>query len=94
MIQIREETLRDIDAREATARCLLRTRALPEDLRAPARRAAAGARACARRRAGRRAVVGTVRLWHVSAGPGRPALLLGPLAVDLVPGSSLGLGRS
>ena len=26
-------------------------------------------------------VVGTVRLWHVSAG-GRPALLLGPLAVD------------
>ncbi len=28
------------------------------------------------------AVVGTVRLWHVSAGRGRPALLLGPLAVD------------
>src|SRR5262245_32901917 len=27
-------------------------------------------------------VVGTVRLWQVSAGPGRPALLLGPLAVD------------
>src|SRR5690349_6275409 len=27
-------------------------------------------------------VVGTVRLWHVSAGPVRPALLLGPLAVD------------
>jgi predicted N-acetyltransferase YhbS len=26
-------------------------------------------------------VVGTVRLWHVDAG-GRPALLLGPLAVD------------
>jgi predicted N-acetyltransferase YhbS len=26
-------------------------------------------------------VVGTVRLWHVTAGPGRPALLLGPLAV-------------
>jgi predicted N-acetyltransferase YhbS len=26
-------------------------------------------------------VVGTVRLWHVSAGRGRPALLLGPLAV-------------
>lgn len=26
-------------------------------------------------------VVGTVRLWHVSAGPDRPALLLGPLAV-------------
>jgi predicted N-acetyltransferase YhbS len=27
-------------------------------------------------------VVGTIRLWHVSAGPARPALLLGPLAVD------------
>lgn len=27
-------------------------------------------------------VVGTVRLWNVFAGPGRPALLLGPLAVD------------
>ena len=42
------------------------------------------------RSAGRRAVfvavedgrlVGSVRLWHVTAGPGRPALLLGPLAV-------------
>jgi predicted N-acetyltransferase YhbS len=27
-------------------------------------------------------IVGTVRLWHVIAGPERPALLLGPLAVD------------
>ncbi len=27
-------------------------------------------------------LVGTVRLWHVRAGPARPALLLGPLAVD------------
>jgi predicted N-acetyltransferase YhbS len=27
-------------------------------------------------------IVGTVRLWHVTAGPGRPTLLLGPLAVD------------
>jgi predicted N-acetyltransferase YhbS len=27
-------------------------------------------------------VAGTVRLWHISAGFGRPALLLGPLAVD------------
>jgi predicted N-acetyltransferase YhbS len=26
-------------------------------------------------------LVGTVRLWHVTAGPGCPALLLGPLAV-------------
>ena len=34
-------------------------------------------------------VVGTVRLWHVVAGPARPALLLGPLAVD---GAWRGLG--
>jgi predicted N-acetyltransferase YhbS len=27
-------------------------------------------------------IVGTVRLWEVSAGPKRPALLLGPLAVQ------------
>jgi predicted N-acetyltransferase YhbS len=27
-------------------------------------------------------IVGTVRLWHVTAGPGRAALMLGPLAVD------------
>jgi len=27
-------------------------------------------------------LVGTVRLWSISAGPGRAALLLGPLAVD------------
>jgi len=26
-------------------------------------------------------IVGTVRLWDINAGPGRPALLLGPLAV-------------
>jgi predicted N-acetyltransferase YhbS len=27
-------------------------------------------------------VVGTVRLWRVTAGPDRPALMLGPIAVD------------
>jgi predicted N-acetyltransferase YhbS len=27
-------------------------------------------------------IVGTVRLWNITAGPGLPALLLGPLAVD------------
>jgi predicted N-acetyltransferase YhbS len=27
-------------------------------------------------------LIGTIRLWHVSAGRGRPALMLGPLAVD------------
>src|SRR5438105_6429549 len=40
----------------------------------------------------RREVVGTVRLWHVSAG-GVPALVLGPLAVD--PSSrNLGVGAA
>lgn len=28
------------------------------------------------------ALVGTIRLWHVTLGPDRPALLLGPVAVD------------
>src|SRR5215210_1374221 len=37
------------------------------------------------------AIVGTVRLWHVAAGPGRPALLLGPIAVDPA-AQGLGLG--
>ncbi|MCC6778129.1 MAG: N-acetyltransferase [Hyphomicrobiales bacterium] len=34
-----------------------------------------------RRTAAGSALIGTVRLWHVSAGRARPALLLGPLAV-------------
>lgn len=42
------------------------------------RRPAEGLALCARDGAG--SVVGTVRLWHVAVG-GRPALLLGPLAV-------------
>src|SRR5215471_5102752 len=37
-------------------------------------------------------IVGTVRLWHVSAG-GRPALMLGPLAVDAA-SRKLGLGAA
>jgi predicted N-acetyltransferase YhbS len=36
-------------------------------------------------------IVGTLRLWHIAAGPGRPALLLGPLAVARSH-RSLGLG--
>ena len=27
-------------------------------------------------------LIGTVRLWHVSAGANRPALMLGPIAID------------
>lgn len=36
-------------------------------------------------------LVGTIRLWDVEAGPGRPALLLGPLAVEpTLQGAGLG----
>ncbi len=81
MTTIRKEMTQDIAAREA-----LLDRAFGD---------ARFAKAAERLREGRMAadelsfvatnenrVVGTVRLWHVSAGPARPALLLGPLAVD------------
>ena len=81
MTTIRNERLNDIEAREA-----LLDRAFGE---------ARFAKAAERLREGRlpaeelsliaedrNCVVGTVRLWHVVAGPARPALLLGPLAVD------------
>jgi predicted N-acetyltransferase YhbS len=88
MIKVRNETLKDIEAREA-----LLDRAFGD---------ARFAKAAERLREGRlpadglslvaddkNCVVGTVRLWHVVAGPARPALLLGPLAVD---DASRGLG--
>ena len=81
MATIRKELTNDIPAREA-----LLDRAFGE---------ARFAKAAERLREGRmpadglsfvatdkNRVVGTLRLWHVSAGPARPALLLGPLAVD------------
>ena len=81
MITIRNEVLNDSEAREA-----LLDRAFGD---------ARFAKAAERLREGRlpaeglsliaedkNCVVGTVRLWHVVAGPARPALLLGPLAVD------------
>lgn len=80
MITIRIETKRDVGAREALldealgpAR-LAKTAERLRDGRLPAERLAFVA--CERGK-----LVGTVRLWDVSAGPGRPALLLGPLAV-------------
>jgi Predicted acetyltransferase len=81
MITIREEIHRDVEAREA----LLDTCFGPERFQ----------KTCERLREGRlpaeglalvieqeERVVGTVRLWHVSAGPNRPALMLGPIAID------------
>jgi predicted N-acetyltransferase YhbS len=81
MIRIRNETVRDLHAREnlldrvwGAARWQKTAERLRED-----REPAAGLSFVAAE--GRR-LIGTVRLWHVCAGPGRPALLLGPLAVE------------
>jgi len=77
MISIRNETATDIEAREA----LLDTAYGPSRFRKPSEKIRRGRQAAEGLVAidGDR-IVGTVRLWHVSAG-GRPALLLGPLAV-------------
>src|SRR5438477_1882698 len=78
---IRAERASDVVAREALLdACFgegrqMRTCQRLRDGRAPAE----GLALSAVRPDGR--LVGTVRLWHVSAG-GRPALMLGPLAVD------------
>ena len=78
---IRAERASDVVAREALLDACFgcnrhaRTCQRLRDGRAPA----AGLSLSAVRRDGR--LVGTVRLWHVSAG-GRSALMLGPLAVD------------
>src|SRR5215470_12719400 len=81
MVTIRHERTSDIAARNFLLdRCFgkARTAAISERLR-EGRLPAEGLSFTATEH-GR--VVGTVRLWHVSAGPRRPALLLGPLAVD------------
>jgi predicted N-acetyltransferase YhbS len=81
MMTIREETPPDAPAREA----LLDACFGEERFR----------KTCERLREGRKpadglslvlgddgGLVGSVRLWHVTAGPNRPALLLGPIAID------------
>jgi predicted N-acetyltransferase YhbS len=80
MITIRKELHRDVAAREALLdRCFgdVRFQKAAERLRED-RLPAHGLAFVASDR-GR--VVGTARLWNVSAGPSRPALLLGPIAV-------------
>jgi predicted N-acetyltransferase YhbS len=88
VITIRNETVKDIGAREALldrafgdARFTKAAERLREG-RLPAQGLSFVAEDDYR-------VVGTVRLWHVVAGPARPALMLGPLAVD---DASRGLG--
>jgi predicted N-acetyltransferase YhbS len=80
MITIRPETKHDVAAREALldqafgASRFVKTAQRLRDDRLPAEHLSFVA--CEDGR-----LVGTVRLWDVTAGPGRPALLLGPLAV-------------
>jgi predicted N-acetyltransferase YhbS len=80
-IVLRDERAADVPAREALLDAALgpaRTLKSSERLRT-GRLPAEGLALTAEDGQGR--LVGTVRLWNVSAG-GRPALLLGPLAVD------------
>src|SRR5579885_2531041 len=77
---IRAERTLDVAAREALLdACFGETRHGRTCQRLRDGRAPAAGLALSAMREGK--LVGTVRLWHVSAG-GRPALVLGPLAVD------------
>lgn len=79
MITIRDEIKTDIPAREALLdRCLGERRMSKSSERLREGRLPAEGLALTAERDG--AVVATVRLWHVEAA-GKPALLLGPLAV-------------
>ncbi len=80
MITIRNEFMRDVEAREA----LLDLSLGPARFEKASERMREGrlpARGLAFVASDRGRIVGTVRLWNVSAGRSRPALLLGPLAV-------------
>ncbi len=81
MITIREETFRDVEARENLLdSCFGRERFLKTCERLREGRVPAESLSLVIERDG--AIIGTVRLWHVCAGPNRPALMLGPIAVD------------
>ncbi len=81
MVTIRHERSIDVPAREALLdRCFGAARLAKTSERLREGRLPAKGLSFVATDHGR--VVGTVRLWHVSAGPDRPALLLGPLAVE------------
>jgi len=81
MITIREETFRDVEAREALLdACFGQERFQKTCERLREGRLPAEGLSLVIERDG--AILGTVRLWHVSAGPSRPALMLGPIAID------------
>lgn len=92
MVSIRQEKPADIGAREALLDAAFgpqrksKTAERLREQRAPA--AGLSFVACEKGR-----VIGTVRLWHVTAGRGRPALLLGPIAVDAI-ARSCGIGSA
>lgn len=80
MITIRDEVAADVPAREALLdRCLGERRTAKSSERLREGRLPAEGLALTAERDG--TVVATVRLWHVEAN-GKPALLLGPLAVS------------
>jgi len=81
VIYIRNETIRDIPSREALLdACFGASRFEKTCERLREGRLPADGLSLVVEGNGR--IVATVRLWHVAAGPGRPALMLGPLAVD------------
>jgi predicted N-acetyltransferase YhbS len=87
MVTIRNETHGDIDAREALldrvwgAARFEKTAERLREGRTPAAGLALVAEEDEQEVVGQN-LVGSVRLWHVCAGAARPALLLGPLAVE------------
>ena len=91
MILFANEAAADVAAREALLdRAMGKARVLKPSERLRRGRLPASGLALVAREQGR--LVGTVRLWNVEAG-GRPALLLGPLAVDpTAQGEGIGSG--
>jgi predicted N-acetyltransferase YhbS len=80
MIHFADETTADVPAREILLdRVMGKARVLKPSERLRRGRAPARGLALVARDGGK--LVGSVRLWNVAAG-GRPALLLGPLAID------------
>jgi predicted N-acetyltransferase YhbS len=80
MVAIRHETAFDVAPREALLdEAFGESRFTKTAQRLREGRLPAGGLSFVARAGGR--LVGTVRLWDIAAGPGHPALLLGPLAV-------------
>ena len=81
MFAIRHETLADVPAREALLdTCFGSNRRTKTSERLREGRLPAEDLALVVERDG--ALAATIRFWNVAAGPGRPALLLGPVAVE------------